>query len=104
MDSNWNALSRDSVSDKDSINTIEAIQSAIDQSLEEMRATEIKLLNNEEKKKLITFMEFVGDVEPDTAIQYLRKGNFDIQTAMDNFFREHPDHPQSGNESSSELI
>ena len=74
------------------MNTVEAIQTAIDQSIEEMGSKEIKTLDQDQKKKLMTFMEFVEDIEPDPAIQYLRDANFDIQLAMDTYFREHPDH------------
>ena len=74
------------------MNTLEAIQTAIDQSLEEMGSKELKSLDQSQKQKLQTFMEFVEDIEPDPAIRYLREANFDIQIAMNNYFREHPDH------------
>ena len=74
------------------MNTIEAIQTAIDQSLVEMGSKEIDTLDQEQKKALMTFMEFVEDIEPDPAIRYLRDAAFDIQLAMDTYFREHPDH------------
>jgi len=77
------------------MNTIEAIQSAMDASLEALGDDSgIKALSTEQKQKLITFMDFV-DTEPDPSIKYLNDANWDIETAVEAYFRQHPDHPKS---------
>lgn len=48
-------------------------------------------LDTEQKSKLSTFMDFV-DAEKEPSVRYLRDAAWDLQIAMDNFFREHPDH------------
>ena len=73
------------------LDTMEAINMAVDASLEEMGGKEVKSLNQEQKKQLITFMDFV-DAEPDPSIKYLREANWDIQVAMNTYLRQHPDH------------
>ena len=73
------------------MNTMEAIQSAVDASLDAIGSSEVKSLDAEQKKQLITFMDFV-DAEPDVSIKYLKQTAWDIQMAMDNYLREHPDH------------
>merc|ERR1712130_1099360 len=60
----------------------------------EMGGNEVKTLNAEQKKMLITFMDFV-EAEPDPSIKCLRAANWDIQVAMNSYLRQHPDHPKS---------
>ena len=70
---------------------MEAIQSAANASLDVIGPAEVKLLDAQQKSKLITFMDFV-DAEPVPSIEYLREAAWDVQIAMDNYLREHPDH------------
>merc|ERR1712129_207983 len=67
---------------------------AVDESLEMMGGSEVKTLTQEQKKQLITFMDFV-EAEPDPSIKCLREANWDLNVAMNNYLRKHPDHPKS---------
>ena len=58
------------------MNTMEAIQSAMNVSLDP-----------DQNSKLMTFMDFV-DAKPAVSIKYLREAAWDIQIAMDNYLKE----------------
>ena len=67
------------------MNTIEAIQTAVDQSFIEMGSKDYETLDQEQKKAVMTFMEFVEDIEPDPAIKYVRNVNFDCVCTQQTF-------------------
>ena len=58
---------------------------------EALAEAQIKGLSAGEKKKLLTFKDFV-DCEVASSIKYLRESDWDIQQAMELCLQQHPDH------------
>eukprot|EP01083_Nonionella_stella_P169061 572380_1 len=74
--------------------TIDAINSAMTESLDALGGDEIKGLTEEQRTQLLMFMDCV-ETEPEPSIKYLRGSNWDLEHAIETYFQQHPDHPKS---------
>eukprot|EP01083_Nonionella_stella_P295775 1005115_1 len=74
--------------------TMDAINSAMTESLDALGGDEIKGLTEEQRTQLLMFMDCV-ETEPEPSIKYLRGSNWDLEHAIETYFQQHPDHPKS---------
>ena len=86
---NSNALSPP-VAGHRAMNTMEQIDAAMNASLESVLGDVGRDLNDRQKKKLMTFMEFTeAEVKP--SIKYLKATGWQPQEAADLYWKDHPE-------------